>query len=690
MKYSSEHQILALEVLQNLKANLPHQEISPFWTQMDTPSRQAFAKVLFQEAKQQVLQGEMSAIKAFELTKRIAPLYAKIQYKQAVFLFHFAVHKSSEKLLLLADQHVQHAIEMNRKFIDAWYVWGDILVQLGLVYKELSYFQSADEKYTKAFELCKNRPDLLKQFYWDWALCWYHLGSMSGEAVDIKRSIDKFEKTAELGCNEPSFWKDFALAWAKMGLLIRDPRFLEKASQLLDRSIQINPKYFSGWLSLARTCQHLYSFSRKEAYLARAHSAFSKAAEIKQDVFELWMHWGDLFLFSGQTKEEVKHLQMSAMKYAKALKLQAQDAEALSKWGEAMTLLGHLTGRLDQLKDGEAKILLALENARESACVWSRYGFCLYAQGQYFEDGDYYLHAIEKMRHALKINRRHFDALYGLGLAQFALGDLHQDKSMLKSACEYFHQAAGIKRNQSELFNHWGMTLMRMSDLLDSQELIEQAIDKYETAIRLYPESKTSTQLLYNYACALDFLGGFNDDGEAFEKAAIVFEQILKVDPDFAPVYYNLALVYSHIAELLNDVDYYNQSNDCFYRAASDDPEDELVWTSWGQMLLQYARMVYDPLKMDLYESLIIDAEKKLRQALSLGHTESLYHLASLYAFRGQMNEALQYLKLAHQKEAIPSFEQLMYDEYFESLRHSEPFQDFVENYYSKNNSSDN
>ncbi len=689
MKKTNQHQILALEILNQLKKEKGEIHLNSFWSKMDRDEREELAEVLFEEGKQLILQGENYAFHIFDISRRVAPLSASLQFQQGVFLFDYAVHKCSEKYLLLAEKHIQYAIEIKSSYFNAWYIWGDVLVHLGLVYKEAHYFQQADEKYSKAYSLCGENPKLLKKFLWDWALCWYFQGKHSGEAIDIKRALEKFDKTAKLGCNESSFWKDYGNAWAEMGLLICDDRFLQKALTYYQKSIQLNPKYFEGWLSLAQTFQHLYQNTYQEQYLAQAHSAYAKAAEFKQDHFELWMHWGSLFLASGRMKGEIKHLQMSAMKYSKALKVHPGHPEALSRWAEALILLGTFTSRLDHLKDAERKIIAALEIGCECPDIWYRYGFCLYAQGQYFEDSDYYLMAIEKFNHALTLERNHFFSLNGMGLTQFALGDIHQDVSLLKDAASHFKKASLIKKNHPELWNNWGMTLMRLADLLDSKEYIEDSLVKYEYALKLYEETSASTQLLYNYACALDFLGSFNDDAQAYEKSAQILEIVLKKDPGYTPVYYNLALVYAHLGELLDDVDYYNKSGENFHRAIQEDPEDELIWNAWGVALTQFAKLIYEPLKIELYESLINEAEKKLRQALALGSLDAFYNLSCLHCLAGNLSEAIHYLQLAHQKDALPPIEQLMYDDCLEPLRLSEQFQDFIQNNLLKQKTQD-
>lgn len=691
MVHANSHQILALDLLTQLRDQKDLSEITPFWTQMNSKEREEFAAVLFHESKNLAEKKEPYPFQALELTKRIAPLSAKIQFLLAHFFFRYAVRHKSDQHLLYAEKQIQHAIEIKSHFFDAWYIWGDILVHLGLVYHEPAYFFKAHEKYAKANLLAKDQPKQLKKFMWDWALCWTHLARNSNEPQDYKKALQKFQKTEELGCIEPDFYVDYANAWSLLGACTKDPRFLNKALPLFEKAIELKESCFSAWLGLAHTYQSLYHHHQKSDLLAQAHTSYGKAAELKSEHFDLWMQWGNLFLESGRVHKEVKHLQMSAMKFAKALKIKPEDSEALSQWAEALTLLGAYTARLDHLKEAQVKLQAALEISRECPNVWTRLGNCLSALGQYFDDAEYYQSALEKYQQALKLDKQHFFALKGLANAQFYLGDVHRDKLLLKEAANYFEHGFNTQKYPAEMANQWGMTLMRLAELLDHQGIVEQAIDKFEKGIKaLNKEKELATSLYFNYACALDYLATYTEDASLYEKAAILLEKVIQMDADYTPAYYNLALVYAHLAELVEEIDFYNQSNDAFYKAIQEDPEDEVIWNAWGVMLTQYAKLIYDPLKIDLYEQLIQDAEKKLRQSLQLGCLDALYNLACLRCLTGDLEEAMQYLMLSHQKEVLPSIEHLMYDDALESLRQTALFQDFVQNQLQRNDLLDN
>ena len=240
----------------------------------------------------------------FDLAKRIAPLSAKLLFHQAVFWFDYSLQHGKIKYLEIAEKHISQAINVESSFFEAWYIWGDILTHIGLAKHDPKYFFEADKKYGKAYRLCGDDPYALSKFQWDWALTWYFLGKHSGEAVDIKVSLEKFDKAARVGCQEPSFWRDYGNAWVEMGILIQDSRFLQRALIFYNKSVHQDSSYFDGWFVLAQTFHHIYKATNEESHLAQSHEAYAKAVECKHSSHCLtWQNWGQLFLLSGKPEK---------------------------------------------------------------------------------------------------------------------------------------------------------------------------------------------------------------------------------------------------------------------------------------------------------------------------------------------------------------------------------------------------
>ncbi|MCH9633111.1 MAG: Photosystem I assembly protein Ycf3 [Chlamydiae bacterium] len=690
MKESKTTQILALDLLRQLKESKPISSISSCWDSFNTQEKENLASQVLEEAKKLIIGGQDFAFNAFDLVRRIAPQSATMHFKLGVFLFDYGVHKSNEKYLQLALKYVEQALKLENQGIDAWAICGDILVHLGLMNSDSCHFHSADEKYQKAYDLSQNNPKYLKKFMWDWALCSYYLGKHSGEAVDIKRSIDLFDQAAKIDLDRENFWRDFGNAYVAMGLLISDERFLQKALGCYQKALQIKPTYYKGWLSTANTFHKLYQLTNKEDFLSQAHTAYSKAADLERENLELWVNWGQLFLQSGVAKEDVKHLQMAIMKFDKSLEMDSKSFVALAGLSEAYATLGNINANLEHLKLSEQKIEEAQSLQNNSSSIFYCKGYCYHMHGQYFDDSSYYLMAIENYKRALEIEPNHFHSLFGLGITELALGNLHQDEEHYLSAHKYFRKASNGGENFADLWNQWGMVHLRLAQLLDESENIRQAVEKFERSLSFYKGLKPPALLLFNYGCALDFLGNYTDDPSDYQKSAEILELLIKNYSGYECVHYNLALVYQHLAEMDSDVDYYCRALENFHLAAQDDPEDGLIWLRWATTLMQYAQLINEDLKQDFYEALLEDSEKKLRQAMALGEEESYFQMGCLHSMKKNPMEALHFLQMAQSKNSLPDVEELMYEPALEALRSYEPFHDFVQSSPVKERFDDN
>lgn len=674
----SHYKVVAQDLIEQLISGSSDMTIDPIWASMKVKDREVFAQTFFNLSKNKILQGELKAVEVFEIAKRIAPLSASLEYQQAVFWFDYAIQSNHEKYLLLAVKHIKHAIDIDPNFFDAWYAWGDILVHLGLAYHEAHYFQEADEKFQQALPLLTNPDKYLAKFYWDWGLCWYFLAKHSGEAIDIRVALQKFNESYEQGLNQGVFFRDYGNCWVEMGILIKDDRCIHKAIEFYKKSVEIEDQYFDGWLSLAQAYHHLFEMNRKDAYLAQAHEIYTKASEFQNVNLDLWLCWGRLFLSSGKQKKESKHLQMSAMKFAKALSMSPSNPEAISLWGESLVLIGAYTFRLDLLRQGEKKLLEAIEMLPDSPDIWNRYAYCLYSQGQYFEDVDYFSQALEKYQYAISLDPNHYASIYGLALTYFALANLKMDSTLFEQAEEYFIKAIKLNDKRSEVYNDWGLLLMRLAEITDEESYAENATLQFEKAVDLQKD-QPETEYLYNYGCALDFLGCFKEEAHYHEKAARVLSHVLYVDPEYKQVRYNLALVFSHLGEITEDIDYFTKAIAQFKLVVEEDSEDEMTWNEWGQTLLYLAQILYDPSRGGVFHKVLEEAEKKLKKAASLGSLRAFYNLACLFSLAGQFEESLYYLRQAEAKDALPPLDELLEDSLLESVRKTEAFQKFFQ-----------
>lgn len=654
------------------------------WTSM-TPKERSLLGILFAaEGEQQLRNGDSQALESFDLSCRVAPEDPAVLYRQALA---YATQESNIRCLAAACRALQAAVRLSPRFCEAWYGWACTLVRMGLFHGESAYFQDANEKF-EAAKACSESVDSAKRFdlHWHWGLCWYYLGKLSGEAHDFYSSVEKYRQALEQGESQsPGFWDDYGNAVTELALLLGRFELFVEVITFYRNAVKLSPDYFDGWYHLACNYLRIYQCTREEACFNLANECFARTAELKPDHAGVWLHWGVLYSTSGKHKQEIEHLHISCEKLARANECEANNPQVLSRWGEAQTLAGSITERLDLLHEAEDKITRSLELCSEDPDSWYIYGAALNELGRYFEDERYYEQAIEKFKYGLTLNINHPLLWYGLSLSHFAIGELRDDVQMVEHAVAY---CAKVIESGGKAFpqfwNDWGVALMQLGEMTDNASYVELAIEKFEQALGRVSEKgeKHSSYLewLYNYGCALDYLGSFNEDAQRHEEAVQILTLVVQQDPAYTQARYNLAMALAHLGALTDEIDCFQKALENLQVVASQDGEEETIWHDWGMTLINFAQLIHDPGHPQHSQRLYEQAEEKLNHSIALGSLQSFYTLACLQSLMGNYAVALHYLERSERANVLPAVDELMHDEWLEDLRQTADFRYFLSN----------
>ena len=86
---------------------------------------------------------------------------------------------------------------------------------------------------------------------------------------------------------------------------------------------------------------------------------------------------------------------------------------------------------------------------------------------------------------------------------------------------------------------------MKLSELDHEPQYVHQAVEKFELAIhefnKEYDPNLLHPEWLYNYGCALDFLGDYEEDAQYYERAIQVLSRVLIMEPGYTYARFNLA-----------------------------------------------------------------------------------------------------------------------------------------------------
>lgn len=658
------------------------------WATMTKEERELLGILFVKQGEHQLNQGDSKVLESFEWATKVAPCSPLIYFKQALV---YATQGQNIRCLKAADTALGKATDLDPAFFNAWHSWGNILVRIGAFYDDPIYYQQADEKFAEAERL---RPQANLQvagsLYWQWGICWYFLGKQSGEAVDFFHSLTKFRLAEEQGFENGEFHHDYGNILIDLGCLIgRETLFIEAVDHY-EKAISLESSTCENWLNLACTYQRLYDFTTSRDYFYKADECFERAATKSPEDPVIWLRWAELYVNAGKISRSLDRLQESLEKFKRSETIEPGNPHVLLRWSEAQILLASFKEDLELLRDAQTKVKDVLKLIPQNPEAWYVYGFCLSELGRYFNADEYYSQAIDKFKQGLELNGSHPLLLHGLALAYFSIGELKSDVEAVKTSIVYFGTLAELgERLFPQFLSDWGVSLMKLGEMTSERSHIEEAAAKFEGAISfrfdaLQGEEDIELEWLYNYGCAMDFLGDFHEESVYYEKAIQVLAHVLKLDPDYTYARYNLALALSHLGELDGEVESFHQSIELFYEVIARDPEDEIAYNDCGVALLNLAFLTTDPIHFEKAQDFFRDAEIKLQQAVALGSLHAYYNLACLYALTHNPSGAVHYLEKAEECDVLPPTDDVIHDEWLDGLRDQPAYRLFISRLLNK------
>jgi tetratricopeptide (TPR) repeat protein len=624
-----------------------------------------------------LLQGNLSALSCFEAASNLDPDNPSVWYRQGLAFFEYGSEDGKEKALLIASKNFKIATQIDPNFFDAWIAWGNVLLQLGRFHEEHHYLLEAKEKYQRALSLTEGvSKEILAELYWDYGIVWAEIATHSGEALDIRLAIDAFQTSKNYQESPPpEFWNDCGKAYLEMGLLINDSRLYTKAIEYLQKGVDVSPKFLDGWISLAEGYSQLYINTLNERYATKASDAYAIAAKMAPRDADIWLGWAQLLGESGKHNHDPKMLRLSIEKCARADQLNTEDPLIVSQWVESLSTLGVATGRLDLLIEAEQKVLKSTEEFPDDPDLWYAYGVCLTAMGRYYEDADYYEMAIEKLQYGLSVDRTDPELWHALGLTHKYYADLTNDEDLIERASRFLARAMDLKPSCPALLFDTASALLQLSDILSDLPSLEQAVILFEILLQNHKEVLLHhPDWLFQYASAVQSLGDFTEEPHNYIKAIEIFSHVLLIDPDYPNIHHKLALAYVELAHINGEAEYYKRAIHFYRLAIRQDKENDQAWLDWGVCLIHLAHHTFDS---DSMHEFYLDAEDKLTQAGRLGNTGAYYCLACLYSILGNCQDSIEFIYKALHARAIPSMEELLEDDWLETLRSTAAFTQF-------------
>jgi tetratricopeptide (TPR) repeat protein len=616
-------------------------------------------------------QGDPLGFELFEKASQMKPCSADVFLRQGLSLVTYGSAPGREKALLLASRKLKIAAHLAPNNSSIWHTWGTVLLLLGTTLKEHRYFVEAEEKLKKALALAEG--DKIFEIFHDLAKTWSHIANHSGEAIDLHKALEFFQKCAPKADSlATQFWSDYGSAYLTLGQLVCDPHLIESAIACFKQALCVTS--FENWLMLAHGLQALFYHTHEEDHFVQADTAFATAAQFSPYNLDLLYEWALFRLEAGKAHQDMKKIHACIEKCRQSYILNVKQPLLMAVWAEALSLLGEMTDQVELLHEAQNKITEA-EQLDDSLQVCHAHAQCLYSWGNYFEDLDFYCQAIEKFQEGLSSDRTRHQDWAAIAKVYLTIADIDDDITACEKAIRFYAKAIDLKPTSHSYFEY-AYALSRLGEMNKQPELLRQSVRYFDYALQLQKNaSYIYPTWLYNYGITLDYLGDRYEDEADLHKALELFFQVLMAEPDFPRIHYRIGVVYSHLGEATDDVDCFHHALHHLRLAYQHDDENDSALLEWGVALIHLAELSSDK---EMAASYYQTAEFKLMQAARLGSQSVFYQLASLYSLLGQFEKAFEFIQKAYKAEVLPPVENIVEDEWLEPLRSTPLFQQFL------------
>lgn len=662
------------------------------WSDLKDEEKFILGKLLIKKGESQLKSGDSRFHESFALAEQIAP-------KQPASIFFlkgqaYSSQTTNSRCLLSAIEAFEQSIALEPHFFEAYLLCGEALIHRGLLHQNPSFFQKAQLKFQEGSAFLKQQPQSVEaHFFWKWGVSWYFMGMTSGEPYDYYQALQKFRRAHELGQQGALFWRDFAEVLMELSELTRQLELCVEAAEFYHASVCENFENDEIWFSLASCQEKLYEGYGKMQHFELATAAFDVASGAKEPNFFLWLRWGKLNLNGAKLQKNHELISEAIEKFKKASEIFPDHPVLLGLWAECEILAGSQEDKLDLLRSAERKIKKSVKQIPRNPHIWALYGTCLNELGRYFAEEAYYIKAIEKFQEGLDINDQDPLLWFGLASTFYFLGECRSEAGPIEQAIECFSKVFDLGEDQlPQLWNDWALAYMKLAEFTHNKAHLETSIQKFEQMIQLIEKIDSTAcdeECLYNYGCALDFLGDITEETVHYEKAILALNKALKINPYYAHARYNLAVTLSHLGEATSDIEILHQAVYHFQLIINLDFEDEMACNDCGLALLNIAELVHETTHPERSQAYYDEAEQKFMHALALGFNHAYYNLACLHSLTQNCVTAMHYLELAERSGTLPPLDDMLHDDWLENLVETAAFRLFISSISSRNSAEE-
>lgn len=655
----------------------PFQDVT-LWERLSKDERKALSLVFIQAGKRVLLKKSPAAYNYFSFAENVAFFSKEMWAEQAKVWQIYGRKFHNERAFYKAKEKLDRAANIHSTSFEEALELGKINCSLAFSSRNSEYVEDADLWFQRAKSLVGNKKSYEKSLHSFWGTLWELSYLISEEPSDLLKGIHHYQKIYEQSSTSPSFLQTYSLCLLRMERASSKTHYVFQALDMLKVSMDKERCAKSPSLQkcYAKCLKRAYELSGKESFYKQSLEMFRTLISKKEDSDSLYLELGCLLLHSGQRTSNPKRVYQA---YEIFLLIRQRDPENFTAWqysAEALAYLGYYTDQFKLLKEAELLAKHSLKIAPEEAYGWYVYGDVLEKLGAYFEDELHIFQSIECYQKGISLDKELPELWTGLADAVQYLAEANGDLEMFEKAVSYNLRALENRPEDPYIMNRVGWLSLRKSEISSQKSDVENSVAYLEKAIKQRSSNGGNPEVswLYNYGCALDFLGDYSESVECYEKAISVLAYVTRLEPDDIAARYNLALAWSHLGEVTSEAKYFLIAIEYFQGIINDDDQDDLSWNDWGVALLNLASIEGILGESPLVSSLFKEAEEKLEKAVQLGNANAYYHLACHSILTHQFDKGIDYLYIADAKGGLPPVEEMLKDDWLEEIKDQPAF----------------
>lgn len=673
------------KVLHNILSTQSYDKLHQFvdessWHALSVDEKELLAQafVLAAEKIDPAVGQALTIKQSLDVAVALAPMNARVWYRRGLIVSFIQESGLQEACLCF-----EKALSIDSSFFDAWYAWGNILMRRGIIARENHFFYEADKKFTQAKEALEKsmqNTQFPADFFWHWGLLAFLIARTSGEATDLHAAIQRYSEAQKLGLTRKDFYNDFANALVEFAVLVNQQSLIFDAVELYLKSLDVDgnqekPQELAiRYFNLGCCYQYLFEIHFEEAFFFQAQDAYEKSIALGEFLPAVWSNWAYLLFFGARVWQDATLIESSLEKW-NAIPLQEQeDLITLSRRLETLALCGRIQDNPSFMKEAERIAHLALQREKKVPELWIAYGRSLYELGCYFDEAEYFSRIIASCEEGVALHPLSAMLWYVMGIAKVEFGKRCDMVSFIEEGVSCFQRCAKTELGRfGHFWNDWGVTLLTLASIDGDNKYLYEAQEKLEQAILV--QEYIHPEWLLDYGCTLDLLGDVLSDESFYERAIQAFSYALSLDSTLLSAKYHLAIASMHLGETNGDAQTLHFALENLQSIIDEDTEEQ----PWNEIGLVYLHLATLSLNDQERKEYLDHAEPYFAKALLAGEVDAYYNRACMYAMQNNAAEAIVCLEKAEKHHAITSIQEILDDEWLDSIKGTAAFRAFIE-----------